>query len=537
MPSISRITDVFSFYRKLRTAERNTALLESLGDCDDGMSRYCIVGACPQEMLAVSHGKASVTNLATGTVSYPDNWLQLLDTWVPLNVEDPVTGPYQTGAIGYLGYDAKDEFECYAHQTPPDTAIPDVCLVRYGVVLVFDRKSGKSHWVADAGCEDRIAFYEALADKVEPDTCKEPFITRGDIEPHFDESQYEAAINRLIEYIRAGDIFQANYSVRFGGHYSGDVIDLYAELRRRTPNPFFALLDFPHPMISTSPERFLEVHGERIAAYPIKGTKRCVIDGVDQCESLRNSAKNRAENIMIADLMRNDLGRVCRQGSIDVEDLCRVRRFNQLYHLESVVSGTLRPGTTTSSILRAAFPGGSITGAPKIRAVEIIEELEFQRRGPYCGAIGFFGNRGWIDTSIAIRVIYFDADRLYFHTGGGIVADSEADDEYRELMLKAELIHATLESFNVMRDVRSRLDRVDDEIFSLIHQRFRLIQEASAIKHDYGVPVLQKSRMQQMIARRKRQLETLGGVPPTLAAELYEVLIGHAMSIESQHSA
>ena len=152
---------------------------------------------------------------------------------------------------------------------------------------------------------------------------------------------------------------------------------------------------------------------------------------------------------MITDLMRNDIGRVCQKDSVQVETLCGVKRFNDLYHLESTVSGTLKPTTQLSDLLRAVFPCGSVTGAPKIRAMDIIEELEFVRRGPYAGAIGFFGSGGWFDTSVAIRIAYFHSGRVFFHAGGGIVADSKPDSEYRELLAKAAGIQRSLDSFVV----------------------------------------------------------------------------------------
>jgi para-aminobenzoate synthetase component 1 len=223
------------------------------------------------------------------------------------------------------------------------------------------------------------------------------------------------------------------------------VIHLYEQLRATTPNPFFALLDFPLPVISTSPERFFSVRGDRITASPIKGTCPCEIDSIDQRHWLEQSAKDRAENIMITDLMRNDIGRVSTKDSVQVDALCAVKRFNNVYHLESTVSGTLRPSVQLSDILRALFPCGSVTGAPKIHAMDIIEELETSRRGPYTGALGFFGSSGWIDTSVAIRIAYFASGRVYVHAGGGIVADSQPELEYKELMAKLSGISTCLE--------------------------------------------------------------------------------------------
>lgn len=531
----SSIGDVFAFYKKLRMVQEHTSILESLGECVEGYSQFCIVGVVPHEVLCVKEGSATVTALPSKTARPIDSWLEVLDDWCVISPDGVTDGPYQTGAIGYIGYDAKYEFEELQKTIASDCEMPVVYFVKYAVLLVHDRKKGTSHWVCDPGFEDRVHYYENLA--VAPDSAKPvPFVLRGDIEPCFEEAQYAGAVNKVIEYIYAGDIFQANYTTRFKGKFAGDVINVYEALRVKTPNPFFAFLDFPQPVISTSPERFVQVRGNEARTYPIKGTKPCMVDGVDQAEVLKASAKNQAENIMITDLMRNDLGRVSVQGSVEVEELCRVRRFNQLYHLESVVKGTLLPGTKISNLLAATFPGGSISGAPKIRAMDIIEELEFCRRGPYCGAIGFLGNKGWIDTSIAIRIIYFKDDQLYFHAGGGVVVNSEVLDEYKELVLKAQLIHQNLESFNVMKDVRSLLDQVDQEIFALVKERFRLVQEASCIKKSFDVPVMQANRVKQMIAYRQKQMQELGDISQSLVSDLYKVLIDHAMTVERTHA-
>lgn len=423
----SSITDIFKFYKRLKNIQPNTALLESLGDCVPGRSQYSIIGVLPVEILSVHRNHSTLTNCKTGKSSEVGNWLEIFDRWCVIGQQKLERGPYQTGSIGYIGYDAKYFFEKLERRINADCDIPDVYLVRYGIVLVYDRKTGKSTWVTEPEYTNKISFYEALA-RSDSESRITRFALCGDIEMSCTESEYWDSINQVIEYIKAGDIFQTNYTVRFKGKYTGDSIDLYELLRKLTPNSFFAFLDFPDQIISTSPERFFNVNGTEIKTNPIKGTMKASVDGVDMAENLKNSKKNRAENIMIADLMRNDLGRVCEQGSIEVDELCEVHRFNQLYHLESVISGKLNPDVRISDIFKATFPGGSITGAPKIRAMDIIEELETNRRGPYCGAIGFFGNKGWVDTSIAIRTIYLNNGKRFFHAGGGIIVDSEPSD-------------------------------------------------------------------------------------------------------------
>lgn len=527
----SCMTDAFAFYKKLRLIERRTGLLESLGQCVDGQSSYTLIGACARTVLTVTEGEASLLDVASGREEIILDWKAVVDSWAPLD-DAVVCQPYQTGCMGYIGYDRKNDFEHYVPRIANDTAMPDVCLVRYGAVLVFDRVAATATWVVDD--EDlvaRVGAFEALSQsEVTQGDCA--FVLCGDIACDTPEDQYRQAVERIIEYIRAGDVFQVNFTSRFCGSYRGDVIHLYEALRSRTPNPYFALLDFAQPLISTSPERFLSIEGGRISASPIKGTLRCEIDGQDQREVLLGSAKNRAENVMIADLMRNDLGRICEQGTVQVEALCAIRRFNQLYHLESTISGTLRDDVKLSGVLAATFPCGSITGAPKIRAVQIIEELESHRRGPYCGAIGFFGRQGWVQTCVGIRIIYFDNDHLYFHAGGGIVVDSDAGEEYAEMSLKAEAIKSTVESFNVMNAVRAKIDEIDDQLFEVVYRRFEMIKEACRIKVQYGVPVVQQSRMEQMIAFRKSRMRDAKEIPETCITDLYAVLTEHSMQLE-----
>jgi para-aminobenzoate synthetase component 1 len=369
-----------------------------------------------------------------------------LDAWCPIAVHR-CASPLQTGAIGYIGYDAKYAFERFARRIPADTRVPDVRFIRYSAVLVRDHLLGVSTWAYEQQVESSVAELEDHWSS----RWKDEVVARAKISlltavtPDFRIADHVSNVARTIEYVRAGDIFQANITNRFSATYEGDLYDCYAALRELTPNPFFGMLDFQEPLLSTSPERFFKIEEDRIVSCPIKGTARCMVDGVDQAERFSRSAKDIAENTMIVDLVRNDLGRVCRQGSIKVDALCKIKRFNQLYHMESIVSGRLAPGVALSKVIAAQFPGGSVTGAPKIRAVDIIEELEPFRRGPYCGAIGFLGSSGWVDLCVAIRVMYAEAGRLFLHAGGAIVVDSDPDAECSELFLKVEPLLDLLE--------------------------------------------------------------------------------------------
>ncbi|HEY5622199.1 MAG TPA: aminodeoxychorismate synthase component I, partial [Gammaproteobacteria bacterium] len=260
------------------------------------------------------------------------------------------------------------------------------------------------------------------------------------IASNFDRETYGDAFNRIQEHIRAGDCYQVNLTQRFSAEVRGDSWQAYELLRTVNPAPYSAYISTPSgDLLSSSPERFLRVAGQRVESRPIKGTRpRAASSAQDELltSELRSSRKDRAENVMIVDLLRNDLGKTCEPGSVWVAALCDVESFANVHHLVSTVRGELARDTHAVDVLRGCFPGGSITGAPKVRAMEIIESLEPHRRGVYCGAIGYIGFDGAMDTNIAIRTLLRNGDRLYAWAGGGIVADSDAESEYQESLAK-----------------------------------------------------------------------------------------------------
>jgi para-aminobenzoate synthetase component 1 len=258
----------------------------------------------------------------------------------------------------------------------------------------------------------------------------------------FTRADYLTAVERVREYIRAGDIFQANLSQRFEAAFDEPAWSYYLRLRQRNPAPFAVFMEIPDSSIlSASPERFLHVDVlGAVETRPIKGTRpRGVGPEHDAAlgAALTESSKDRAENLMIVDLMRNDLSRVCLPGTVRVPELFTLERYATVHHLVSTVVGQLEPGLDALDLLRAAFPGGSITGAPKLRAMEIIAALEPSSRGVYCGSIGYWSVTGELDTNIAIRTALVQRGRVYFSAGGGIVADSDPEQEYLETLHKA----------------------------------------------------------------------------------------------------
>ncbi|HEY7728399.1 MAG TPA: aminodeoxychorismate synthase component I, partial [Candidatus Eisenbacteria bacterium] len=344
-----------------------------------------------------------------------------------------------------------------------ESSRPDLLLGYYDVVWAWERRSG-SGWVVATGPAgaDRDERAAAARDRLEAQwervTGRAP--TAGAdrppgrrpaplrIEANFTRRSYGEVVCRALERIAAGDIYQVNLAQRFLAGPSPPPSLLYRSLRDTAPAPFAAFLSLSDGgIVSSSPERFFRIEGERIETWPIKGTRprgRTPEEDAALAAQLRSSGKDRAENVMIVDLERNDLGRVCRTGSVGVPALCAVESFSNVHHLVSRVTGTLRPDATPIDILAAMFPGGSVTGTPKIRAVGIIDELEPVRRGIFAGAIGYWDLRGGCDWNIAIRTLSVERGTASFHVGGGIVAESDPDAEYEETLTKAAGMMAAL---------------------------------------------------------------------------------------------
>jgi para-aminobenzoate synthetase component 1 len=403
---------------------------------------------------------------------------QLLAGWKA----EPVPGlpPFQGGAAGYVGYD----FGAVLERLPPtrfdDLDIPDVVLGLYDWVIAWDHRVGTA-WLVSTGhsvegealpgraaeraaavkrrlegasptSRPRPAAYRASAAAPAP-TYPVPYIEGAEavgLRSTFTHRGYLDAVARVREYIVAGDIFQANLSQRFQAPLGEHPFELYRRLRRRNPASFAAYLGFGElEVMSASPERFLRLEqpGRQVETRPIKGTRPRGLGPMHDAalgRALAESAKDRAENVMIVDLLRNDLSRVCRPGTVRVPELFALEHHPTVHHLVSTVVGELDSGADAVDLLAAAFPGGSITGAPKVRAMEIIAELEPTRRGVYCGSIGYLSATGAMDTSIVIRTFVALRGQVYFQAGGGIVADSDPELEYRETVDKARALIGTL---------------------------------------------------------------------------------------------
>jgi para-aminobenzoate synthetase component I len=460
------------------------------------LEQYSFLSADP---IALIRSKGPVTELrqaaSAGWISVPGDALSAARGLLPDEPLEPVSGvpPFQGGLAGYIGYDWGRVLERLPPTRYDDLSIPDVVLGLYDWVIAWDHRIGTA-WLISTGLPARGAERETRA-RERMDLVRErlggrvaqprtrpaagtgpagigvsPFVRQDSLAPAFPVEGIDAArdielrstfthqgyldaVGRVREYIIAGDIFQANLSQRFQTGLPEEPFALYRRLRRRNPAPFAAYLDYGDlAILSASPERFLRLDQQRrlVETRPIKGTRPRGLGPMHDAalgRALAESEKDRAENVMIVDLLRNDLSRVCRAGTVRVPELFALEHHPTVHHLVSTVIGELEPGANAADLIRAAFPGGSITGAPKVRAMEIIAELEPTQRGVYCGSVGYISVTGSMDTSIVIRTYLALRGQVYFQAGGGIVADSDPELEYRETLDKARgLIETLVES-------------------------------------------------------------------------------------------
>ena len=406
--------------------------------------RYDIIVADPIATL-VTRGLVTEITHGNEVTQSLDNPLDLLRPWLSADVSAIPDIPFAGGAVGYFGYDLARRLERLPAIAEDAEDIPDMAIGIYDWAVVVDHKTQKTTLVSHAAASMTSQRWGELAWSFKGDAGTRwtvPFHLLSDVEPDLDLPRYAERFARLKRYIADGDCYQVNLTRRFSARAGGDSWTAYRELRKVNPAPMAAYLQLPFVQIlSSSPEGFLQVHNKHITTKPIKGTRPRQADPVlDQHEknALRNAAKDQAENVMIVDLLRNDLGKVCVTGSVRVPALFDIESFAMVHHLVSTVTGALRDDRDSIDLLKACFPGGSITGAPKLRAMEIIEELEPHRRGVYCGCIGYLGDDGRMDLNIAIRTLIYSDGRIRFWVGGGIVADSVMEAEFQETLDKAK---------------------------------------------------------------------------------------------------
>jgi para-aminobenzoate synthetase component I len=365
--------------------------------------------------------------------------------------------PFKGGAVGYFAYDLGKRFEVIKQQNKQDIAIADMAVGIYQQAVIYDRKLQQC-WLL---CTDEqraglIDFFNYALNKKDQQktSLKNNFRLTTSWQSNIPAEDYREKFKQVHEYLLSGDCYQINLAQRFSAQYTGNEFQAYCALRKANKAPFSAFLRFEDSAIlSISPERFLQLIDNKVQSKPIKGTRPRNTDAmIDQANAneLQQATKDRAENLMIVDLLRNDISRVCLAGTVTVPALFAIESFPAVHHLVSTVEGKLAPQYDGSDLLRAAFPGGSITGAPKIRAMDIIEELEPHQRSVYCGSIGYLSACGNMDTSITIRTLVCHNQQINCWAGGGLVADSNVDSEYQETYDKVNKILPVLSNLNAL---------------------------------------------------------------------------------------
>jgi len=371
----------------------------------------------------------------------------------PADHVEPFLPPFQGGLIGFFGYDLAPRLERLPRKAATDSQIPDIHFALYDTAVTVDHATGAvelwAHDLVGDGHDETAQrgrrWQRALA---RPAPAPQPSSGFDRLESNFSHSEYVCAVQRALDYIASGDVFQVNLSQRFSALGRAEPLDLYLRLKAQSPAPFGAFLrNDDWAVVSASPEWFSQTRGDHLITRPIKGTRPRGRDPEEDARlvaELEASRKDRAELTMIVDLERNDLGRVCRYGTVRVVNPLEVETYAQVHHLVATVEGRLWPDKTPIDVVRALFPGGSVTGAPKIRAMQIIDELEPTRRSLYTGSIGYFSRGGASGFNIAIRTLLLEGDRVSYQVGGGIVADSDPETEYEETLHKGRGLRQAL---------------------------------------------------------------------------------------------
>ena len=460
-----------SAFAALRSGEYSF-LLESARQ-HPKIGRYSYVGTAPY-MVFRSNGDEVVVERDSrrATLARPPlaKLRELMSNYRVSRV--PGLPPFTGGAVGFFSYDFVHNFESLPRRAVDDLGIPDACFGFYDLVVAYDHVEGGLYIMANPGAAGRgfgyvlpdaegwAAAYDLSVEKIKeawsrlrtaPPVAAPPAGRLGGVsaEPKMSRGGYEDMVRRTKEYIAAGDIFQANLSQRLTAPVAGvDPWDIYLALREVNPSPFACFIDFPEArLVSSSPERLVRVTDWVVDTRPIAGTRPRGADlGGDEAmrSELLLNEKERAEHIMLIDLERNDIGRVCDYGSVVVDELMVTEDYSHVIHIVSNVTGTLAKGRDSFDVIRATFPGGTITGVPKVRCMEIIDELEPVARGPYTGSVGYIGYTGDMDLNIVIRTFVIKDGKAHVQVGAGIVADSDPAREYVETLHKAEALVKTL---------------------------------------------------------------------------------------------
>ena len=424
------------------------------------LGRYSFMGSQPFLVFSSSGNDITLTQNGQTTMKQ-GNPFDVLAGYLEVYKLDSKNAPvpFCGGAVGYFSYDLCHFIECLPKTAIDDLQLPESYFGFYDLILAYDNMRNKAYLVSTGFPElderqrikrigERIDEFKkklrTLPGKIVDGGMVTTPLDTVKLKGNFTHNNYLRAVEKARQYIINGDIFEVNISQRFETEIFTSPYKLYSRLRSINPAPFGAYLNFGEvAILSASPERFLRVQGDMVETRPIKGTRRrgdTQAEDRAQARALLGSAKDRAENMMIVDLERNDLGRVCRYSTVNVTELAILEKYPTVFHLTSTVVGRLQQGKSRIELLKAAFPGGSITGAPKIRAMEIIDELEPTRRSVYTGSLGYLSFDGNMDLNIVIRTFIINGNRAWFQVGGAVVYDSDPESEYQETLDKAKAL-------------------------------------------------------------------------------------------------
>lgn len=455
---IADVETPVSAFLKLGESSRSF-LLESV-EGGERLARFSFLGNDPYLVVTCQNGEVKVIRGGQSEVKTCQDPLQaikeILSHYNPAKIEE--LPPFFGGAVGYVGYDAIRYFERIPKQAQDDLALPEMVFFFTDTILIFDHLRHKIKVVANAHVNgDLNAVYDQAVHKIEAlvKKLRQPFSSRpledvrdgsggNGFRSNISKEDFLKAVQKAKDYVFAGDVLQVVLSQRFSAEFRAEPFDIYRILRTINPSPYmYYLKNSDLELIGSSPEPLVRVEGDSVMTCPIAGTRprgKNEEEDVESEQELLTDEKERAEHIMLVDLGRNDLGKVCRPGTVKVENLMAVERYSHVMHLVSRVTGVLEKGRDAFDVLRAVFPAGTVSGAPKIRAMEIIYELEPTLRGPYSGAVGYFSYSGNLDCCITIRTIVAKGKRAYVQAGAGIVADSAPEKEFQETISKAQAL-------------------------------------------------------------------------------------------------
>ena len=425
--------------------EVDTILLDSSKE-DKNLSKFSFIGINPFMTFEARGNNSFIDNVEVSGEPF-DVLEKLIEEYkIPQEIYSNI--PFISGAIGYISYDVCRILEDIPDTSLDDFNISDIKFIFYNNIIIFDLHNNKQYITSLKGSEEEI---DLIMDKIKNSIKIEENKVEGikkEFVSNFNKIDYKSAITKLKNYIISGDVYIANMTQRFYTESTEDSFEIYKKLRSINKAPFSAYMNFnDFQIISSSPERFLEVNNRKVVTRPIKGTRprgQTKEEDIKNSLELLNSEKDKAELLMVVDLERNDLSKVCKHHSVKVTELFKLETYATVFHLVSTVEGELKDEVSAIKCIKECFPGGSITGTPKIRAMEIIEELEALKRNIYTGSIGYFDFRGNADFNIAIRTIIKKDNKAYFGVGGGITYDSIEEDEYNETLDKAKALMRVL---------------------------------------------------------------------------------------------